>query len=301
MFETINNRGLKLSPTDIIKNFLLGHAAKISPETLEETKEIWTQIIVNLDGIDSDDFFRQFMCALLNRKITKTKLVYEFKNYYFKHIDKAEMLGEFDYYVDEPFEDEDEEESSFDVDDEILDEEESYKKTITDFLMELKNLSKVYRQTALEEFDEVKINRHVSYLNRILSKPTYIFLMHFLQRDFPLNMQIEVLRILEAFMLRRHICERRTSEHDDIFSKLIPLLDDENVIDGIKEHLSEHFPEDDDFFVSFPKHKFKGKLASRAKYVLEQIEYSNTGNTGELLVSSGSEVELEHIIPSITK
>jgi len=29
LFETINNRGLRLSPTDIIKNFLLGHAAKI--------------------------------------------------------------------------------------------------------------------------------------------------------------------------------------------------------------------------------------------------------------------------------
>ena len=28
LFETINNRGLRLSATDIIKNFLLGNAAK---------------------------------------------------------------------------------------------------------------------------------------------------------------------------------------------------------------------------------------------------------------------------------
>ena len=29
LFETINNRGLKLSPTDIIKNFILGNAARL--------------------------------------------------------------------------------------------------------------------------------------------------------------------------------------------------------------------------------------------------------------------------------
>ena len=93
LFETINNRGLKLSPTDIIKNFLLGHAAKISPGTLEETKKLWSRIIINLDAIDSDDFFRQFMCSLIQRKITKTRLVFEFNKYYFKHIDKADILG----------------------------------------------------------------------------------------------------------------------------------------------------------------------------------------------------------------
>ena len=30
LFETINNRGLKLSPTDIIKNFILGHASTVN-------------------------------------------------------------------------------------------------------------------------------------------------------------------------------------------------------------------------------------------------------------------------------
>jgi len=34
LFETINNRGLSLSPTDIIKNFLLGHASSLDQDTL---------------------------------------------------------------------------------------------------------------------------------------------------------------------------------------------------------------------------------------------------------------------------
>jgi hypothetical protein len=56
-------------------------------------------------------------------------------------------------------------------------------------------------------------------------------------------------------------------------------------------------PPDNDFELSFPKHEFKGKLVERAKYVLESIEYFKRGNTGELIVSSSGEVELEHIIP----
>ena len=31
LFESINNRGLRLSPTDIIKNFILGNAARFNP------------------------------------------------------------------------------------------------------------------------------------------------------------------------------------------------------------------------------------------------------------------------------
>lgn len=91
----------------------------------------------------------------------------------------------------------------------------------------------------------------------------------------------------------------RTSEHDDIFSKLMP-EEDEAVTDiapYIKEKLSPDLPEDIDFEERFPKHFFKGRLIDRAKYVLEEIEYRRTGNTGEKLILSGQDVHLEHIIP----
>ena len=102
LFETINNRGLRLSATDIIKNFLLGHAAKINDNvTLKNVKELWSSIISNLDGIDTDDFFRQYMCSILKRKVSKTNLVSEFKSYYLNHVENADLLGEFAYYVEE--------------------------------------------------------------------------------------------------------------------------------------------------------------------------------------------------------
>jgi len=51
--------------------------------------------------------------------------------------------------------------------------------SINDLLRTLKETSKTYRKISLEQFDDAKINRHVGYLNKILSTPTYIFLMHF--------------------------------------------------------------------------------------------------------------------------
>lgn len=297
LFETINNRGLRLSPTDIIKNFLLGHAAKIGTNVLDETKSLWSTIITNLDGIDSDDFFRQYMCSLLRRKVSISKLVYEFKRYYLKHVDKAELLGEFSYYVDEPIDENDEENNNNTINEEQNNLVVESKITVTDLLKELKGMSSIYRKINLEQFDEIKINRHIGYLNRILSTPSYIFLMHFLQKSLPVDTAVEVLKIIEAFMLRRHICEMRTGEHDDIFSKMVNIADSPEIVDAVKNYLAEDTPTDDDFRISFPKHSFKGKLVDRAKYVLAQIEYFERGNTGELVAAGSSEVQLEHIIP----
>ena len=133
---------------------------------------------------------------------------------------------------------------------------EEFKISINDLLRKLKETSKTYRKIALGQFDDAKINRHVGYLNKILSTPTYIFLMHFLQKDLPVNTAVEVLKKIEAFMLRRHICEMRTSEHDDIFAKMLHILDSDEIIDAVKKHLVEHFPTDEDFSIS-PKSLFQ--------------------------------------------
>ena len=70
-FETINNRGLTLSPADIIKNFLLGNASLIDAETLDSVRKDWTGVVLALDGIDMDDFFRQFTVTLSGRRVTQ--------------------------------------------------------------------------------------------------------------------------------------------------------------------------------------------------------------------------------------
>jgi uncharacterized protein with ParB-like and HNH nuclease domain len=299
LFETINNRGLKLTPTDIIKNFLLGHAAKINTDnTLEKVKGLWSEIITNLDGIDTDDFLRHFMCAILMRRISLTKLTYEFKRYYLKNIKHAELLGEYGYYeLEFP---EDEENPKDDHQNEVAIKEK--KINLVDFLTNLRELSRTYQRISRNDFKDVKINRRVSNLNFILSKPSYIFLMHFLQEEsYSQKEKLEVLKYFESLMLRRHICEQKTNENDDIFSKLVAFIGEPNILSRIRAFIteSEFMPEDEDFALSFSKYHFKGKLIDRAKYILATIEYKLRDNTYELIVASSGEVELEHIIPQV--
>jgi len=300
LFETINNRGLRLTSTDIIKNFLLGHAAKINDQkTLENVKAKWSEIIRNLDGIDTDDFLRQLMCSILHRKITMSKLVQEFKKYYLKNVLHGELLGEFEYYSDDFPVDEDEGNDDQDENND-LDTQEGEKFTIEKFLTDLSHLSYTYKQISTGTFSDKKLNRYIVGLNKILSKPTYIFLVHFLQSAaYSSKYKQKVLQYVETLMLRRHICESRTSENDDIFSKLVPLINKENLLELITEYVStnEYMPDDESFELSLPKHQFKGRLVNRAKYILERIEYFERGETQELVISSDTEVHLEHIIP----
>ena len=167
-------------------------------------------------------------------------------------------------------------------------------------MQKLENLSTTYKKLVFNSHENTKIQRHIKNLNNILSKPVYIFLMHFLDNnDYTTNDKIKVLKCFENLMLRRHICERRTSENDDIVAKLVPYIEKENVLQNIKDYLlkTEHIPLDNEFKESFPKHQFKGRLIDRAKYVLEKVEYFKRGNTNELTITSSVEVHLEHIIP----
>ena len=223
-----------------------------------------------------------------------SKLVGEFKTHYFNRIEAAHLLGEFSYFVEE---NEDTDEPDVMEEDSEALPQSSPRVSIVEFLEKLKKASNCYGKIFHEKFDDKRINRRVNNLNRILARPTYIFLMHFMDSDWHVNTKLNLLRLFEAFMLRRHICEMRTSEHDTIISRMMKYLDTPDIIQVCKDHLMVHFPDDNNFEIYLPKHYFKGKLVARAKYVLEQIEYFKTGNTDEFTINQGNEVHLEHIIP----
>lgn len=304
LFETINNRGLKLSATDIIKNFLLGHASKLNdPYILDQVKNLWAQIIKDLDGLNTDNFFRQYFCSILIRKITFNGLVDEFKAYYVKNVEHADLLGEYEVYSSE--------ESPNEDDDNNSDERPLSKKkdsvndnvgriSIIEFLKLIRNASDIYCKISYRKFTETWINQHILNLSRIQSFPSYIFLMHFLQKQYSKKMKITVLRMIETFMLRRHICARSTGENDFIFAHLMNSLlktDEGEIINKIKEEFVEYYPSDTEFEDKLPTYDFKGKVEDRARYILENMEYDLRGNTKETLISSKADVHLEHIIP----
>lgn len=304
LFETINNRGLKLSATDIIKNFILGHAAKISESKLDEVKTIWSDIIISLDGLNTDDFFRQYITGLYQRKITHTKLVEEFKNYYFKHVDKVELLGVYKYIKtqnDTLEEDEEDITEEFAIIEETEENKLQYKKVdITVFLQQILNASKTYKKIIFCNDADNQINKLLRDLTLIKSFPSYIFLMFYMQQNKATTEKKEILNYIAALMLRRHTCEKRTSENDDIFAKLLKIdFKEDNYLEFIKNELLKFYPDDDEFLDKFPIQELKGKNIDRAKYMLTEIEYYKTGNTYEFTINSGNLVHLEHIVPEV--
>jgi len=300
LFETINNRGLGLSATDVLKNFILGHAAKLSDEKLEVVKNLWTKLIITLDGTRSDDFFRQYISSILTRKVTKNKLIEEFKKHYFKHVKEVDQLGEFVYAYGplDDAEDEGEEEIEESENEEMEADDESIERiSIDEYLQKIVSTATTYKKITHKQFDDAKINQKIKDLQAIKSFTSYIFLMHYLGDEHPRNEVLKTLGMIGTLMLRRHMSGRSTSQNDDIFAKLLRLEKQKRTPDQIKEKLLADCPGDDEFKSSFPTHEFKPRIIDRARYMLTKIEYHITGNTNELSINSTEDVHVEHIIP----
>lgn len=304
LFETINNRGLRLSATDILKNFILGHTAKIDDETLKRSKELWAELIINLDGINSDDFFRQYVSSIYTRKISKTKLIEEFKKYYFKNVKDVEKLGEYMYNYgiseEESMDDETLEVDSIDLQEKVEEHEEVNNRiSVVEYLQQIVDASSCYNKIIFACFDDKKVNQLLNDLKSIKSFPSYIYLMHFLQfESIESKDKLKVLKMIASLMLRRHVVGKSTAYNDDIFANLLRLdKDDVSYIKSVKDALIEYYPDDDEFEDRFAVHELKERVIDRARYILTQIEYHKTGNTKELSVSNTEDVHVEHIIP----
>jgi hypothetical protein len=65
LFESLNNRGMPLTPVDLIKNTLLASSDADADEDLDEVFEIWSTLLENLgDSYNVQErFFRQFYAA----------------------------------------------------------------------------------------------------------------------------------------------------------------------------------------------------------------------------------------------
>lgn len=280
LFETINNRGLTLSPADIIKNFLLGNASLVGAGILEAVKDDWTKLVVALDGIDMDDFFRQYTIALVGRKVPASKLIDTFKSYYALHIAEGAMLRGYSEYEGE----------AGDVD------AASATRHITDFATDLRKAADVYRRIILAEFGEARLDRHMDNLRKIRSYASYTFVLDLMRRDIAPSFKLDILKMAETFMLRRNVAEYRTNELEDIFAKLTKLPDG-HLAERVYAAFRDNLPSDEEFYNKLLLQDFKGQLENRAKYMLEQIEYYITGSTGEKYIAGGNEVHLEHIMP----
>jgi hypothetical protein len=108
--------------------------------------------------------------------------------------------------------------------------------------------------------------------------------------------RIRLLKALEAFMMRRHICEKRTNELETIFAGLTGIAE-EGYEKAVLQILRDHAPDDDEFEASFATFPFVPAVIDRARYALEMLEYQAIRHKNEYYLAAPDELELEHIIP----
>lgn len=301
LFETINNRGLRLSPTDIIKNFILGNAARFGTDSLALAKVKWAELLKCLDGTNIESFFRLFLCARLKRRITRSYVISNFKSVFMCQVTEAGILPERNFYSDiEPLEEEDIDESENGEEKQQAVSEGLSKMGFAEFLNQLVIHARTYGQIILAKTSHPAIDRHLRNLRMIKSLQSYGFLMALRVGGCSDGDYVEVLRLTEAFLLRRHICRKRSNENERLFARLCG-VNCKSPIGEVRSAYREFSPNDESFRNDFATFDFTANLIDRARYCLEQFETTNHGQHSEMFVGGTDTVHVEHIIPQKIK
>lgn len=297
LFETINNRGLKLSPTDIIKNFILGNAARFGPDALALAREKWAELLRHLDGTSIESFFRHFLCARLKRRITISYVISNFKAVFMKQVAEAARLPERHLYFEgESAEEEAEEGAENGEEQQPSLVEELPRITFADFLDQVIASAETYGQLVNAKTGNSAMDRHLRNLRKIKSFQTYGFLMALRVGGCSDTNFAKILNLTEAFLLRRHICRERANENETLFARLCG-VDCSNPLPKINEEFRLLCPSDEKFQLAFAEFDFTPSLIDRARYCLEQFELTRQGEHSELIVGGPDSVHVEHIIP----
>jgi hypothetical protein len=81
IFETLNDRGMDLSPLDLVKNHLFSKAERKGETTLRDLEERWSEMMTILSSVKADAFLRTFW-ASKHGVLEGSKLFKSFKKQY---------------------------------------------------------------------------------------------------------------------------------------------------------------------------------------------------------------------------
>ncbi len=227
LFESINNRGMPLSPIDLIKNKIFAQLAKNKIKNIEQNNKEWQKILDSIDDFnDQVRFLRHYYHAFQNdekigikgyTKATKSNII----KIYSEHIEK-------------------------DV------------KFIFDGLIEK---AKIYNQFVHPEpLEKNKYREKLIDLQRLGIAPAYSLLL-FLFSNFKDVDFANLLNLLENWFIRRHITDYpATNKLDQIFIDLISKINEQ----GYSFEVVESFLKNDKNYQS--DEKFKERLVNDDLY-----------------------------------
>lgn len=80
LFESLNDRGLRLNPGDLLKTFTLDEIRQGSAETIDGAIARWDDAMTSLGDFDFTKFLRHFLLTRTTAKVGNRKIFSEFKN-----------------------------------------------------------------------------------------------------------------------------------------------------------------------------------------------------------------------------
>ncbi len=259
IFETLNDRGLALSQTDLIKNYLFNK----SGSRLSEAQEKWSKFTGAIEAAESEDEILQYIRYHWSSKNGFTREKQLFKSVKDKIINKNQTLT-------------------------LISEFEQDAQSYLAILNPQHSLWSDYSPNCKEyisTFRELRLTQNKPLLLAILKQ--------FDKKDIE-----KALRLVVSWSVRNLIAATvgaGTLEHE--FSNQAKLINEGNIKNALdlKESIKNFIPSDDQFKNSFEISTVSKQYIAR--YYLSEIEksYRDTNEMGPL--NNPEKVNLEHILP----
>ena len=261
IFETLNERGLKLSPADLIKSYILRKIIEEnSTADREEIIDIWDQIMEALGDYDVTNFLRHYLLTVhsdpIQKKIIFTKIKEEIEP-------KDRKIAPT-----------------------------SPRKKLEDLKFAALNYSQLL-VNGFTNFDNSEIEAALKKLNMIGDNHR-IFLLKVLQTGFSGNDLLLAIRSVEKLMFRWVICGENAQvleNHLQAASHLVKKSDGDSLSKAC-QYLINSCPGDEEFSLALKNRSFKDtKLQA---YALRNL---NLAITGSEVTTNKKNVSVEHIAP----
>jgi uncharacterized protein with ParB-like and HNH nuclease domain len=270
IFESLNSTGLDLSEADKVRNFILMRLG--SDKQNEYYEKFWNNIEKNTK-YNVSGFLRDYLTYKERHVPVINKVYFTFKEY----LQKNESLS------------------------------------VEDVLHELLIFSEYYNRIILSEHPNKNINEILIYLNKLDMTVAYPFLLevfndYYCEKIILDDSLLNILLIIEAFIVRRLICDVPTNVLNKLFMTLgrdIKYFPDykENYVEILKYILlqkrgSQRFPDDNEIKEKMIIKDFYNMNAKNNMHILERLEnFENREKIDLQKLLAENNLTIEHIMP----
>lgn len=290
IFETLNARGERLTPADLVRNFVFLTATKARQNVAQLYERYWKDFderkAAKGDSNKKALFWKQ---EERQGRLTNTRLDVLVYHYVASRSDAEVMLA----HVFDSFKSWWVSSSTRDIDDELA---------------RLKRASEIY--ASIVQPDRTTRFGLFSYRIKVLDSTTLIPVVlhlreHLGENDPDLLMAIEV---MESYLVRRAVCRMTSKAYNRIFPGLLAAIKNEGARGSVVrsylsalEGESQEWPTDEKFSNAWRTRQHYTELRSKARMILEALELRLREPKYHEIEDIPTNLQLEHVLPRTWK